>query len=229
MCSPAPPGLETQGIHSFNHSDIPDTQIETDEDVCSHCGHLPPCGCDNAGDKDQVDDALTYTVDMRANHEITACSQAVEIFDTYGPHQSSAQLLLRYDFRIEGNDADVVPISATDVHDEPLSAEEQSQLYIDSEGEPSEILKSLLHTTAFPLGHQAPKFDWCQRLLNITWARLERLHFHEKPVEELLDRQEEFHRKHCHEQAEALGYLISQRLILEGCRAMCLECITDES
>lgn len=165
---------------------------------------------------------------MRANHEIPACSQAMEIFDTYGPHQSSAQLLLRYGFRIEGNDADLVPLSVADIDIEGVKAEQQSELYIDSEGEPSEVLQSLLQSAAQQHGDQED-CAWYHLLLNIVTARLEKLYFHDESVGELLDWQDQYYGQRFRDKAEALGYLISQRLILEGSRAMCLECITDQS
>ncbi|KAK4052856.1 hypothetical protein OIO90_004132 [Microbotryomycetes sp. JL221] len=96
---------------AFNHSDLADAHLETDQWVCPHCGSLEECPHDGNGTEPQqsqfdhnepaTDDCLMVTTrDVDGGREV---------FNSYG-QLSNAQLVVQYGFCIDGNDADVITL-----------------------------------------------------------------------------------------------------------------------
>lgn len=161
--------------------------------------------------------ATPATVDMRADHDLPAATDEFEVYNTYGPSHSSAELLLRYGFFSDASEFDKVHWEDTEQVTAMLDVAAPADtfmaglLYIDSDGQISSGLAALLARLAQE--QSTAKETLLQRLMA---ARLSSFHFHDEPVAQLLDRRDDFIRLGQEDKSLALGYLISQRQILEA-------------
>lgn len=154
---------------------------------------------------------------MRADHFLPA-HEEFEVYNTYGHEHSSAQLLLRYGFFSETSEYDRVHWEdagqvAHALHlPLPEDALVAGLLYIDSEGQCSPLLLQLLALLADR--HNTTQE---QLLSQLATARLSTLCFHEVKIDQLLDRRDQEEKEGRRDRMLALGYLISQRQMLEAC------------
>lgn len=156
---------------------------------------------------------------MRADHTLAESDEVQEIYNTYGPHQSSAQILVRYGFCLEANETDAVVWESNAhvaaacqlPHEAGLQDVPYGALYIDSEGRCSSHLRKLLE--GLPTSPTIPENTLYTRMIN---SKLATMPFSDQPITLMLDERDELQKLDKLDCALALGYLIGQRQLLEA-------------